>query len=94
MKNKRERADFVVKELLKRKFYRVKVSESYVNRLCMKGFKMAHRRAPKYKNMWSIEVMLSYYRTSPLICDNVEDQYIFLQTKTALIMFSVFLSIH
>jgi hypothetical protein len=61
----------------------------------MKGFKMTHCRAPKYKNMWSIEVMLSYYRTPPLICDNIEDQYVFLQTKTAaLIMFSAFLRIH
>jgi hypothetical protein len=49
----------------------------------MKYFKMTHRRAPKYKNMWSIEVMLSYYRTPPLIFDNIEDQYVFLQTKTA-----------
>jgi hypothetical protein len=69
--------------------FNLKVSESYVSRLCMKGFKMIHRRAPKYKNMWSIEVMLSYYFTPPLVCDNVEDQYIFLQTKTA-----AFLRIH
>jgi hypothetical protein len=61
----------------------------------MKDLKMAHRRAPKYKNMWFIKVMLSYYCTPPLICDNVEDQYVFLQIKTAaLIMFSAFLRIH
>jgi hypothetical protein len=61
----------------------------------MKCFKLAHRKAPKYKEMWSIEVMLSYYRTPPLLGDSEEDQYIFLQTKTAaLIMFSAFLHIH
>jgi hypothetical protein len=61
----------------------------------MKGFKLAHRKAPKYKDMWSIEVMLSYYRTPPLLCDNEEAQFTFLQTKTAaLIMFSAFLRIH
>jgi hypothetical protein len=39
--------------------------------------------------------MLSYYRALPKVCDNVEDQYVFLQTKTAaLIMFSAFLRIH
>jgi hypothetical protein len=39
--------------------------------------------------------LLSYYRTPPLLCDNEEDQFTFLQTKTAsLIMFSAFLRIH
>jgi site-specific recombinase XerD len=75
--------------------FNLKVSESYANKLCMKGFRMAHRRTPKYRNMWSIKVMLSYYRTPPLICDSAEDQFIFLQIKTvALIMFSAFLRIH
>jgi hypothetical protein len=61
----------------------------------MKGFKLAHRKVPKYKDMWSIEVMLSDYRTPPLLCDNEEIQFTFLQTKTsALIMFSAFLRIH
>jgi hypothetical protein len=60
--------------------FNLKVSESYANKLCMKGFKLAHRKAPKYKDMWSIEVMLSYYRTPPLLCDNEEDQFTFLQT--------------
>jgi hypothetical protein len=74
--------------------FNLKVSESYANKLCMKGFKLAHRKAPIYKDMWSIEVMLSYYRTPPLICDNEEEQFTFLQTKTAaLIMFSAFLRI-
>jgi hypothetical protein len=45
--------------------------------------------------MWSIEVMLSYYRTPPLLCDDEEFQFSFLQTKAAaLIMFSAFLRIH
>jgi site-specific recombinase XerD len=75
--------------------FNLKVSESYANRWCTKGFKITHSRAPKYKNMWSIEVMLSYYRAPPLIYDNIKDQYVFLQTKTAaLIMFSAFLRIH
>jgi hypothetical protein len=75
--------------------FNLKVSESYANKLSLKGFKSIHRKAPKYKDMWSIEVMLSYYRTPPLLCDNKEDQYTFLQTKTAaLIMFSAFLHIH
>jgi hypothetical protein len=75
--------------------FNLKVSESYANKLCMKGFKLAHRKAPKYKDMWSIEVTLSYYRTPPLLCDNEEVQFTFLQTKTAaLIMFSAFLLIH
>jgi hypothetical protein len=61
----------------------------------MKGFKIAHRHAPKYKEMWSIKVMFSYFRTPPLICDNKEDRYTFLQTKTVvLIIFSAFLRIH
>jgi hypothetical protein len=39
--------------------------------------------------------MLAYYRTPPLLCDNEEDQFTFLQTKTAaLIMFSAFLRIY
>jgi hypothetical protein len=75
--------------------FNLKVSESYANKLCMKGFKLAHHKAPKYKDMWSIEVMLAYYRTPPLICDNERDQFTFLQTKTAaFIMFSAFLRIH
>jgi hypothetical protein len=58
----------------------------------MKGFKIVHCHAPKYKEMWSIEVLLSYYRDSPLICDSKEDQFTFLQTKTAaLIMFCTFM---
>jgi hypothetical protein len=61
----------------------------------MKGFKLAHRKAPKYKDMWLIEVMLSYYSTPPLLCSNEEEQFSFLQTKAAaLIMFSAFLCIH
>jgi hypothetical protein len=31
--------------------FNLKVSQSYANRLCMKGFKLAHRKAPKYKDM-------------------------------------------
>jgi hypothetical protein len=58
--------------------FNLKVSQSYANKLCMKGFKLAHRKAPKYKDMWFIEVMLSYYRTPPLFCNNEEDQFVFL----------------